>query len=555
MTAYLALVRAQAPTISAKFKIVVNGIAVVKSDRGGEFTTTFGYTMSEFDMLLINCKRIFNTPDTPQSGTTRVERKWGMLSNGARVSLYESGFSKKYYFHAMEMFATVHNWIGGGDGNKLEPGVAPDETLGLRYDLQCVVPFGSIGTLKVQGDKGEDVTERVFVIGYGTDGAGYRVLRPNGAIVLSVHVKVEPNVAPRRQYLQSIRDDPLKATTTFEQRTFEFVSETSTPQSVRHCGVADLSISTADRQAGHRLTPRSIGAMPGHGGNSATKLPRAPPSAAHGAFKGEPVMSTDEANASIASARASGQVLCWRQENPKLGGSISCERYNLYRHALTFDAWDILTRETFLSVKGTMQPKAKVEDLTNDVARGFCRFIRPEIPVISIDPIAADGSIDAAPDIGELAPTSVTPVYSSNAGANPSGQNSAPTRSTPWQGRLRIRASCATTEQLSTSERSLLELGLANESAYNHIPGIVVRAAAAATMNYSTERGHTNAIPIPRTLQEAERSAEWPKWRDALRTELGGLIEAGVWGEDPSNSMRICRTAAPLMYVFSINAV
>jgi hypothetical protein len=38
-------------------------ICVVHSDRGGEFTTTFGFTRSTFDELLLGMKHEFSTPD------------------------------------------------------------------------------------------------------------------------------------------------------------------------------------------------------------------------------------------------------------------------------------------------------------------------------------------------------------------------------------------------------------------------------------------------------------------------------------------------------------
>ena len=362
-------------------------------------------------------------------------------------------------------------------------------------------------------------------------------------------------MAPRRQFLQSIRDDPSKAATIFEKRTFEFLPQSvDICEAVKKCGVADLSATVNDRAAEHRLTPRSIGAMPGHGGNNATKLPRATSPVVLNASKDVPIMSRDEAIASIVSARASGQILRWRHDNPKHGGSISFERYNLYRHALTFDAWDIMTRETFLSAKGTMQPKAKKEDLVNDIARGFCRFVLPDMPVLGIVPNVDPVMIDAAEDIGELAPISDMKANIVIADAINTGSATASTRVAPWQGRLRVRASSAKIGHLSVSDKALLDLGRDTDSAYFYLPEVVIRAAAAATMNYSTERGHMHSVPIPRTLQEAERSAEWPQWREALRTELGGIIDAGVWDEVPSSVMPTGVTAAPLMYIFSIKA-
>jgi hypothetical protein len=58
MQKYLALVRSQCAGIEQRLRLTVKGkeikvpdIATVYSDRGGEFTTTFGFTRSEFGEL------------------------------------------------------------------------------------------------------------------------------------------------------------------------------------------------------------------------------------------------------------------------------------------------------------------------------------------------------------------------------------------------------------------------------------------------------------------------------------------------------------------------
>ena len=59
------------------------GLSYVSSNRGGELTTTYGATQSEFDALLNDVVRRRNTPNTPKSETSRVERVWGSLPKAA----------------------------------------------------------------------------------------------------------------------------------------------------------------------------------------------------------------------------------------------------------------------------------------------------------------------------------------------------------------------------------------------------------------------------------------------------------------------------------------
>jgi hypothetical protein len=82
MRRYFALVQAQCPGIELHLRVTtgrdvpVRGIDIVSSDRGGEFTTTNGATRSAFDEFLQSIVHLLNTPDTPQSGTSRIERAW-----------------------------------------------------------------------------------------------------------------------------------------------------------------------------------------------------------------------------------------------------------------------------------------------------------------------------------------------------------------------------------------------------------------------------------------------------------------------------------------------
>jgi hypothetical protein len=84
------VIAAQSPGIEMHLKVTtgrdvsVTGVHIVSSDRGGEFTTTFGGTRSGFDELLQSLLHLLNTPDTAKSGTTRIERAWRTITFGMR---------------------------------------------------------------------------------------------------------------------------------------------------------------------------------------------------------------------------------------------------------------------------------------------------------------------------------------------------------------------------------------------------------------------------------------------------------------------------------------
>ena len=79
LQAYLALIHAQFPGIELNLRlsfkdIKVHGLSIFSNDQGGEFTTTYGATLFEFNSLLNDVARRSNTPKTPKSGTSQIER-------------------------------------------------------------------------------------------------------------------------------------------------------------------------------------------------------------------------------------------------------------------------------------------------------------------------------------------------------------------------------------------------------------------------------------------------------------------------------------------------
>ena len=95
-----------------------------------------------------------------------------------------------------------------------------------------------------------------------------------------------------------------------------------------------------------------------------------------------------------------------------------------------------------------------------------------------------------------------------------------------------------------------------SKGSYISVPEQIVYAAAALTDSYTTDRPTTSTgtIKIPKSLHEAMKSPERLLWLEALRKELSGHVESGVWTEVDKSSMPEGVTAAPLMYVFGIKA-
>jgi len=76
----------------------------------------------------------------------------------------------------MEYAADCINLLDGSESNKMEPGQAPDATLGLNYYLGALVPFGSPATLTTKREaKNADVTQEGVMFGLNRSGKGYRV--------------------------------------------------------------------------------------------------------------------------------------------------------------------------------------------------------------------------------------------------------------------------------------------------------------------------------------------------------------------------------------------
>ena len=580
LQAYLALIRAQCPGIELHLRlwfkdIRVPGLSIVTSDRAGEFTSTYGYTASEFDELLQSVVHRLNTADTPQSGTSRIERVWGKLTTAARCCLYSSGLNKAYFFDAMVYAADIFNCLPT-EANKLGCGEAPDATLGLDYDLGALVPFGTLAHCPLDGVKRDSKNEHVVIIGFNHDGHGYRAVRVrDGTIVTSVHIKPHPALGTARELRTS-------AATSSEVACFLAhhgnVDDLYIDIPVETTGghLANLEETAADTAASALAPPplvQQVGNAPGHGGSRISLRRRTEPRA--GSRRSGPtarnytataILDNATTRALVRDARAAGLILRWKPGFKK--GGKSGERYLFYSKARTFAQFDAMTKETFLSGStGTRRPKATVGDMWHDAARGIVTFHDPDTPPVgSVDAADADhGDDGGAHGPGRADPSDAAdadqgdndvvegPVGLESGSCDPASDpdaNATDEASVPTVGfgrylrrRQAVRAATAfVRKRLTAAERVVLKEGIKAKTAYIDVPDVLMMAAVL----------RHDGVRVPKTLAEAQRSPQWPLWLEALKKEYGGLVTQGVFDEVDRSAVPVDAKVVPTQLLFAI---
>jgi len=598
MKRFLAYVNSVAPGVEQHLTMTmgthfpVRGVNIVSSDRGGEWTVTNGATRSSFEELMQTLIHRLNTPNTPKSGTTRIEGVWRKLVKATRASLLRSGLQKKYFWDAMVLVGNVYNQLPT-EANKLGNGEAPDETLGLPYDLGLIPQLGAPAYLRIDGDKGDDANEMVIVLGYNHDGSGTRVMRQDGTIVTSIHVRLNPDDAAFNDELKAARADPAKAKPWFREH-FNLNGGLLNLRLAAGGQLEDLA-ATGDAATVQPSGVVQVGNAPGDGGSRHALNAPAPPlaptvvAARRAAKNGKgKLMSDEDADALITGARAAGQILCWLPGFSKTGNSR--DRYRVYSKARTWQQYDKMLTEKFISGEtGTPRAKAVPGDLRNDVARGILTFRNADTPIAADPdptlPAPEDEESTAAggghPPMAPLAPQppeaptadseadsdddeekeeddddgdeeeddadGVSDSEDSDAGYVPiyslSGRNPSATHGMT----LRHRANAAT---ISREERELLHIGLAKRpDEYTDLPVEVVLRAAAMTM--AAQRPLTT---FPTNLKQALMAPDRDLWIAALFKEISGLKGKVVWEEVLRSDVPAGTSVVPSQLCFSVKS-
>lgn len=391
--------------IEAKFNYPPGHVKVhtLRSDRGGEFTTTLGATASEFDDAAARLvgTRLFTSANEPLSGTANIERFWGTLRDAAEASLLMSKLPRKYLFDALDMAGRVYNLMPT-QANALGGGRPPFATLGIEFDLSVLVPFGNRCVVRRDVGKSEMGNVRGRIIGIPVDTGGYRVLLEDGEVVTSVHV-----IPRRNNVLWGERDDG----------TFGVADEEE--EKVVEEKVVDDELESGGGGGGGGAAQtmpvvQTVGAAPGDSGSRAS-LMRRPRGQTVRTGK---VMEEEAAIRVIREALAKKHFFVFQTDNPKQEGSASHARYDVYKLATTEEQWKQLRKKTIQLPDGRWVPvvngtvDSRGGDMVNDMCRGYVRVVRPVTTVHA--PVApAAASVGHTPVAPAIVPTPVAPVAAS----------------------------------------------------------------------------------------------------------------------------------------------
>ena len=366
-----------ASTMEAALQLPLDSLRLgeYRSDRGGEFTTTWGATKSAFDEAVkaIFLGRWLGSPDAPRSATPHIERFWGTLRDAADASECEAGMDPAYKFYAMAYAAQVYN-RSPTLANAYGAGQAPFTTLGLPVGLERLVPFGNPCVVaRPSPEKGKQANRRGRILGLPSDTSGYIVLLDPlaGASPVASEVITSNDVTPRRGGAPwgtdaEGRPAPVEGSSDAGPHT-GFVPFPSREEAA---GVAAAEAASPVPAVSRAPVRQSVGTAPGDAGSRHALLDRADRAApTRGVAAALPV---DEALALITDAMMNGKTFVFIQPNPKRGKSA--ERYAVYSAETTFAGLAALRGQCFA---GTSRPvlvgdvTARSGDFVNDVCRRY----------------------------------------------------------------------------------------------------------------------------------------------------------------------------------------
>ena len=544
-------------------------IHLLRSDRDGSFTTTWGATRSEFDTVAAEVVgfRYFATPGQPRSGTPHVERFWGSMKDAADAMMVASQKGDEFKFDAMLFASWVHNRVPTSS-NLLGNGEPPFKTLGVEASIEGIVPFDTPCVVKlVPAAKGDIANRCGRVIGFGVDTPGLRVHLDPGANATAkdaVEIITTVNATPRRNgqpWRMDALGQPGRVDTMPAARSVPYVPLPTYAEARARDTVGDVtSVIPVTQQ---------VGSAPGDAG-SRQALQSIPPPATPRS-PAQPLMSPMDAVNKITNAMNKGWSLAYVQVNPKSGDSA--DRYEIYKAATSFSDLTGFGKRSFPNRKKVLKGglKAKSGDVVHDVRHGYLAFL-------DTAPELIPGATGAGANAATIPPHPATPPPTTPPGApydahlhyvsaaappprdgvqtaNQVGDEAVIGReqSLPaWAARQRRRRFLASAavrqESLSEDDRAALRAGLLGQSTYMACPDVIMRAAVAQT----TQAALPAPQRAPKTLSEAMASPDRDRWIEALKKEIGGLRERDVWEEVMRTELPAGVTVAPSQLCFDI---
>ena len=588
--------REHATTIAAHLRLASSELFLgeLRTDRGGEMTTTWGATRSLFDATadgLFN-SRYFGSAGVPQSGTPRIERFWCTLREAADCAMLNApSIPQSLKFYALTYCAHTYRMCPTA-ANKMDCSSPPFASLGIQADVSKLVPFGNPCDVVVKPKGKDEVGNRKGrIIGYGVDTPGYVVVLEDedGNVTSDCDIISSVDVVPSRGNRPWVPDGsgasvpPLPVSISSE---YVFLP---TPAEARALEGREPPPSPPPRRS-------TVGALPGDCGSRFSLFPHRSELSSRDPVPS--VLSMEDADARIALAKERGESFIFLQDNPKRKGkaSASADRYEAYKHARTFADLHALRGSRLPNGKPALKSGPRSGDFFHDVRHHFVTFVTPVELTDHFDGAGTGGSASSAEttrededtcngtgtdaakgaDSGTGRDPSVTGVEALGDALEGVATPSPPPLSSddvaetsPWYGRLRPRSQSragAASVVDGGPLRAIDTLVLAAVDAWSglraamsarpdrarqSIPDVLVHAAVADTLagaplpdesaeDFLSVRQlpeHVRAeamAPLPRGWQTLRARADWATGvLPAIRKELKGLWDKEVYTPIP----------------------
>ena len=508
-------------------------VTIFASDRGSEFVTTNGRTRSAMDEELLRDGISRWSPSAGDSNKCgKIEAFNRILVGAMNVALRRGGAKNIYAFDAATHFENHFN-MSPTSANLVGKGEPPFKTIGLPLHNDKLVRFFCPGWVtmpkNIDTETGRPSNhkhlnmrkQRCFIIGYGSniceggDTDGYKVVLGNGTVYSSLHVTPTPDMEVSTSFLTGLRHDPLKEgvlvrrifdVTGDESLTFKIPQDSDGEDIFPKLRSTDhTDTCTRDEEYGQNPPGQQRKMTVGTGATGQMSFEMDDYAGGKAQSRND-VMTKDAAHDEIRSARQYDKRFVWKSAADANKGGASRKRYEHYsKHVKTFTDYDNARKDKHRMLHG---------DLVNDLIKGHVRFEGSETKILPPDDSALEMDEDHIHLTGYTA-EDVTPGIDLNVADNICGAD-AVSQLNSLKSQFFEQIVPEAKENLEVDEDVPIWLALA---AFHHAEVWV------------------EGRKQPSTIKEAMRLPEWNEWREAIRKEILGLIEIGVWAEIPREAV------------------
>lgn len=528
-------------------------VVIFASDRGSEFITTAGRELSAMEEELVKDDIARWNPSAGDSNKLgKIERFNRTLMEAVEVWLRRGGARNIYTYDAATMFECHFNGMPTSS-NKTGDGEAPYETLGIPIDrdrwvrFMCpawiTMPDPDVEKTKKKTKHLVGKKKRCFIIGYGSnmyEGAdfdGYKVILPSGEIYASRNVTPTPNMEVTRSFLTGLRHDPLNEGKLVE-RIFDIEGEEQLRWEPGSLGVREEpspnkapTVATGHHKTNTRSSSNRMTAGTGATGQMLHER------SVKDERRRKEHEAKQKARREIRLARKAKMGLQWI-EPEAAGKNGTCRtRYDHYWNKVTtFEEYDELRKKhPHLMTSG---------DLVHDWIRQFVtpRKIEGSLDLEDIDDddITDEFESRRIDDINEMVEEEIERGMEMDEDYIYIAEETGFTKYKQVDGSVVLEASEDKTMGADTWARERMrdqffeEIVQELKMELNTDENPPVWLALAAFHNAVI---YKDGRRVPKSIKEAMRLPEWKDWEAAIKKEVEGLIEIGLWAEVPRESV------------------